>query len=122
MQDDFTGLPEDALHAQCPHSIDDVVCQTEGDLLWDLEGQAFVEETVEVHVHCLSCAGVEKNVLTMSIAETHDVTDHRHHCCRAHEVHSTDVPTIGIGIGSEEVLMEHRGLMESDQFDKVLDE
>ena len=80
----------------------------------------FVEQTVEIDMNGFTGTCIEKNVLAVSIAQTHDVANHRHDRRRANEIHSTDVPTVRIGIGSEEVLMEHARLMKGQQFEEVL--
>ena len=72
----LTHVSERALDAAHAHGVDDIRSEAKGHHLWDREGEAFVEEAVEVDVNTLPVARVDENVLTVPIAETDNVADH----------------------------------------------
>ena len=57
---------------------------------------ALVEEAVEVDVDGVAVAGVEEDVLAVTVAETQQVADHRHHSRRASVGESGHVPSLRI--------------------------
>jgi len=55
-----------------------LVGETERNALRRLKGEALPKETVEINVDEVSRLLVEEDVLSVTIAETDDVADHRH--------------------------------------------
>ncbi len=74
----FRGSAEGAVDAVGAEGVDHVVGQAEGDELGLLEGEALVEEAVEVDVEGAAGGFLEEDVLAVAVAEAEDVADDGH--------------------------------------------
>lgn len=51
-----------------------------------------VEEAVKVNMHTVPIGGIKQNVLSMSVTQTKDVTNNRHHSTSSNISHTCLIP------------------------------
>lgn len=64
-----------------------------------LGGSHLIKQAVEVDMHHSSCSGIQQNILTVPISQTHNVSDDGHNSQRACVHQTASVPTAGCAVG-----------------------
>ncbi len=110
----FRGFAEGAVDAVRAEGVDHVVGQAEGDELGLLEGEALVEEAVEVDVEGAAGGFFEEDVLAVAVAEAEDVADDGHDGAGAGVAQAGGEPGRGLGKLVDEPFVEGRGELGED--------
>jgi len=74
--------------------IHDVLGQTEGDNFRDFKLCSFFKDAIKVDMCHFSCVLMNKDVITMSVTQTYDITDHRPNGCRPDKVDTSLIPDL----------------------------